>query len=59
MFATENEGQAWLEDSKLEAADPRPNKTRFQLNTARWFPKCYKKSDRSQDARRWSPDMPN
>ena len=31
MFATENEGQAWLEDSKLEAADPRPNKTRFQL----------------------------
>ena len=28
-------------------------------NTACWFPKCYKKSDRSQDARRGSPDMPN
>ena len=32
---------------------------KVSANTASSVPKCYKKSDGSQDARRGSPDMPN
>ena len=32
---------------------------KVSANTASSVPKCYKKSDRSQDAHRWYPDMPN
>ena len=32
---------------------------KVSVKTASWFPKCYKKSDGSQDAHRWSPDIPN
>ena len=32
---------------------------KVSANTASSVPKCYKKSDRSQDAHRGSPDMPN
>ena len=32
---------------------------KVSANTASSVPKCYKKSDGSQDARRGYPDMPN
>ena len=32
---------------------------KVSANTASWFSQCYEKSDRSQDARRRSPDLPN
>ena len=32
---------------------------KVSANTASWFPKCYKKSAGSHDARSESPDMPN
>ena len=32
---------------------------KVSANTASSVPKCYNKSDRSQDAHRGSPDMPN